>query len=232
MNRCLIGIAVVALGLPIAARAQDGPTAVKIGWETLATEGELFNDPFSKCSQQQLRQLSNVLRVRRLISEEKLSDESEDAIEAANIARRLKEEGVDINWLMAQRRVIRKVRAQQIEAHAASVTKKFQGQQVTLSGFVVPISANAKRASEFFLVASIDSCRCSAPPSTQVVYVKSSAGIEIDSRMTPLQVTGNLKQRTTRRTFRYPGKALNFEAEYVIEPTRIEVIELQTNQEL
>ena len=86
MNRCLIGIAVVALGLPIAGRAQDGPTSVKIGWETLATEGELFNDPFSKCSQQQLQQLSNVLRVRRLISEEKLSDKSEDAIDDFGIA--------------------------------------------------------------------------------------------------------------------------------------------------
>ena len=231
MNRYLIVIAVVALGLPIAGRAQDGPAAVEIGWETLATEGELFHDPFAKCSQQQLQQISNVMRVRWLISEEKLSANSEDAINAGKVARRLEKEGVDIDWLMAQRRVIRKVRAQQIETHAASVTKKFQGQQVTLGGFVVPIRANEKRVSEFFLVASIEACKCSAPPSTQVVYVQSSAGIEIESRMTALQVTGNLEQRTTRKTFQYPGKALNFEAEYVIDPIRIEVIELRKTRE-
>jgi hypothetical protein len=59
--------------------------------------------------------------------------------------------------------------------------------------------------------------------------VNSSEAIAIDNCTTPLQVTGNLEQRTTRQTFFHPGNAVNFEAEYAIEPTEIKVIDSHTN---
>ena len=147
-------MALLVFGLAAESHGQDGEKSVTVGWETLALEERAFDDPFARLSPKQLQDVSYALRVGRLISEKKLSPEGSDATRATKIAGDLKQQGFDLAWLMAQRRAVRKLRTQQVEVHAASVTKKFQGQQVTLYGFAVPISAKAKSDTEFFLVPS------------------------------------------------------------------------------
>ena len=228
MNRATIVMALLVFGLAAESHGQDGEKSVTVGWETLALEERAFDDPFAKLNPKQLQDVSYALRVGRLISEKKLSPEGSDATRATKIAGDLKQQGFDHAWLMAQRRAVRKLRTQQVEVHAASVTKKFQGQQVTLYGFAVPISAKAKSDTEFFLVPSIDFCNSSAPPSTQVVYVKSQKRIAINNRTTAVRVTGSLEQRPTQQTFVYPGRVINVEAEYAIKPTDVKVVDWQT----
>ncbi len=230
MNRLLF-VAVVAFGLVIKSHAQDAPESREVSWEALDSERELFTDPFAKLSPKQLQDLSYVMRVRWLIRENKLSAESSDTKRANDVARRLKEEGVDIAWLMVQRERIRDFRDRRVQTHAAAVAESFDGQRVVLNGFAVPIRGSSKGVSEFFLVPSIDFCNASAPPSTQVIYVKSSKGPAVDARTTPLQVTGMLKQRSTKHSFIFPGKTLHFEAEYAIKPTEIKIIDWRTNRE-
>ncbi len=225
MNRLTIVMTVFAFGLAAEGHGQDGEKSITVGWETLALEEKAFDDPFAKLNPKQLHDVSYALRVGRLISEKKLSPEGSDATRATKIERDLKQQGFDIAWLMAQRRAVRKLRAKQVETHATSITKKFQGQQVTLFGFAVPIRTNAKSDTEFFLVPLIDFCNSSVPPSTQVVYVKSQKRIAINNRTTAVRVTGSLEQRPTQQTFVYPGHVINFEAEYAIKPTEVKVVD-------
>ena len=230
MNRLLI-VAVVAFGLAIESHAQDALTPKTLSWEALDAEGELFIDPFAKLSPEQLQDLSYVMRVRWLIRESKLSAESNDAEKADRIARRLEEEGIDIAWLMLQRQRIRDLRDRQVQTHAASVVESLKEQRVVLNGFAVPIPGSSDGQCEFFLVPSIDFCNATAPPSTQVIYVKSSKSPAIVDRTTPLRVTGTLEQRTTKRSFIFPGQTLHFEADYAIEPTKMKLIDWRTNRE-
>lgn len=232
MNKITIVMSLLVFGLAAESHGQDGEKPFTVSWETLALEEKAFNDPFAKLTPKQLQDVSYALRVGRLISEKKLSPESSDATKATKIAGDLKQQGFGLEWLMAQRRAVRKLRAQQVESHAATVTKKFQGQQITLYGFAVPISTKAKTDTEFFLVPSIDFCKSSTPPSTQAVYVKSQKKIEIKNRTTPVKVTGRLKQQLkqqlTHQMFVYPGRVINVEAEYAIKPTEVKVVDWQT----
>lgn len=230
MNRLLI-VAVVAFGLATESHAQDAPKPKAVSWEALDAGRELFIDPFAKLSPEQLQDLSYVMRVRWLIGESKLSAESNDAVKADRIVRKLEKEGIDIAWLMVQRERTRDLRDRQVQTHAASVAEGFNGQRVVLNGFAVPIRRSSEGVSEFFLVPSIDFCNATAPPSTQVIYVKSSKGPAVDDRTTPLQVTGTLEQRTTKRSFIFPGQTLHFEADYAIEPTEIKLIDWRTSRE-
>ena len=102
---------------------------------------------------------------------------------------------------------------------------------MVLNGFAVPIAGSSVGVCEFFLVPSIDFCNSTAPPSSQVIYVKSSKGPAVDNRTTPLHVMGTLGQRTTKRSFIFPGQTLHFEAEYAIDPAEIKLIDWRTNRE-
>lgn len=223
--RILIVLAVLCFAPATAGHTQDASKTVAISWEALAPQGKLFNDPFSKLSPEQLQDVGYAMRVARLIAEQKLTTDGSDAARAARISRDLKQQGVDIGWLIVQRARVRQLREQQLEAYAKSVSKKFQGQQIKLAGFAIPIKADAKLVTEFLLVPSIDFCNASAPPpSTQVVYVKSSTGVVINNRTTPLTVTGKLILCATQI---WPGEVVNYEAEYAIEPTSVKVVDWQ-----
>ncbi len=230
MNRLLV-VATVAFALAAEIPAQEPSKPQTLAWGALKAESELFIDPFSKLSPEQLQDLSYVRRVRWLIGENKLSAESNDAMKADRIARRIKEKGIDIAWLMIQRERVRDLRDRQVQTHAASVVESLKGQRIVLNGFAVPIPGSKEGECEFFLVPSIDFCNAAAPPSTQVVHVKSSQGPTVDARTTPLQVIGTLVQRKTKRSFIFPGQTLHFEADYAIEPTEIKIVDWRTNRE-
>lgn len=228
MNRLVI-VSVVALGLAAESRAEDAAHPRMIPWDVLKAPRELFIDPFAKLSPKQLSDVGYVRRVRWLIAEDKLSDKSNDATKAHQLVSRMTKEGVDVDSLIQQRERIRDLRNEQLQSYASSVVRKLHGQQVVLNGFAVPISGNAKGEAEFFLVPSIDFCNSSAPPSTQVIYVRGSKSPAVNGRTTPLQVIGTLEQRTTKRSFVFPGQTLHFESDYAIEPTEIKIIDWRTD---
>ena len=230
MNRLLI-ITVLAFGLAAESHAQDSPKPKAIAWDALRAPRELFIDPFATLSPEQLSDVGYVRRVRWLIVENKLSETSNDATKAHQIVRRMDKEGVDVDSLIQQRERIRDLRDERLQSFASSVAMKYGGQQVVLNGFAVPISGKKTGVSEFFLVPSIDLCSSSAPPSTQVIYVKCSQRPAVNGRTTPLQVIGTLEQRTTKRSFVFPGQTLHFESDYAIEPTEIKIIDWRTHDE-
>jgi hypothetical protein len=224
MSKLFIFMAFVVFA-PAAMAMVDGQKPVKVQWSELAADRDLFQDPLAKLNSEQLGDLALILRVIRLIEAKKISATGADAAEAAQIGRVLKQQGVDVGWLLVQREQIRDMRERQLQAHATMVAEKLEGKPVTLTGFVVPITANEKVATEFFLVPSISMCsHGSFPPSTQMVHVNFPAGIAIDDRSTALQVTGTIQQKSIRKTFAGLGSSSAADAEYVITPTAIEIV--------
>jgi hypothetical protein len=170
--------------------------------------------------------LGFIVRVRRLIIEKKVSANGADAAEAASIGRTLEQQGVEINYLLAQRDRIRDLREHLIREHAASVAKKLTGRRIRLTGFVVPLKESQRGVTEFYLVPLASLCSHGAfPPSNQIVHVQSREGVAIEDRTTVVQVTGTLQQRTNKQTFFHPGSSTHVEAVYAITPTAIEVVE-------
>ena len=142
-----------------------------------AEDGKPFNDPFSKLTRDQLSDLSYVARVRRLINEEKINLNGADAKEAAKMSAKLKEQGVDIGWLMVQRQRVRQMRGLQIEGLSKTIAESLGDKEVTLTGYAVPIKVNEGRMKEFFLVPTIAACSHeAAPPRLQVVFVSTDQG--------------------------------------------------------
>ncbi|MGI9518254.1 MAG: DUF3299 domain-containing protein [Pirellulaceae bacterium] len=228
MNNLTILFAVVMGGISASVQAQD-QQPVTIDWQELAAERELFQDPLANLSEKQIEDLGFVLRVGRLIAEEKVSPTGRDAAEASQVRRELEGQGIDVEWVLVQRERIREIRHQQLQNHAASVANRLADLRIELTGFVLPITVRQELTTRFFLVPTASSCsHGSFPPSTRMVYVEYPNGIALENRATALTVTGTIEQKTTRETFAYPGNTIVAEAQYAITPTGIKVVEFST----
>ena len=205
--------------------ASDAPKT--ISWRFLAPEnGKPFIDPFAKLTQDQISDLSYVVRVQRLISEEKLEADGVDAKKAAKLADKLTSEGVDIDWLMAQRERIKQIRGLQVESLSKSIAKSLGNKKVTLTGYVMPVKLSQETLTGFFLVPTTAACSHEdAPPRLQIVFVATDQGIAPLGKSTPVRVTGKVvAETTTGMTFNGNGQVLVHSA-YAMSSPQIAVIQ-------
>lgn len=81
------------------------------------------------------------------------------------------------------------------QSPAAPVVEALHGQAVRLPGYVVPLGMDrAGQVREFLLVPYYGACiHVPPPPSNQIVYVTSSAGVAIDALWQPFWIEGELR---------------------------------------
>jgi hypothetical protein len=197
----------------------------QIKWSFLAPEnGRPFTDPFAKLTGDQLSDLSYVTRVQRLIAEEKIEANGVDAKEGKRLARKLKLEGVNIAWLMAQRRHVIKLRGLQVKSLSKSIAESLDNKKVTLTGYVMPIKVSQQRLAEFFLVPTSAACSNEAAPSPlQAVFVSTEQGIELPKKGYAVRVTGRVKAQSTSKTISNGIGITNVQSAYIMLSPEIEV---------
>jgi hypothetical protein len=193
------------------------PQSIK--WSDLVP-GDTIPDPFKKLSREQLDGLSFVVRIRHLVATEKMSKDSPGVEEAAKIEQSLKKAGVDVGWLMAQRRRVGQIR----EIQAKAVQQNLIGKHVKLSGYVVPVKKSNGLVTEFLLVADVATCsNSSPPPPNQLVYVKARDGIVVQGQVAAVSVTGLIEALETTTAFLRASGPVQYVGAYSITPEAIEV---------
>ncbi len=217
VRKMLIALICSTAGLgTLPARAIE---SLPIAWSDLVPD-DSFPDPFRKLSRKQLQDLSYVVRIRHLVAAEKMSAGSSDVKEAAEIEQRLQKSGVDVQWLMAQRRHVRRMREEQAKA----IQRDMVGKVVRLSGYVVPMKKSGNLVTKFFLVPSVAACsHSSPPPPNQMVFVQSRNGVVVRNRLTAVSVTGQVETRETTRKFLRANGPVQFTAVYAISAEEVVV---------
>lgn len=77
------------------------------------------------------------------------------------------------------------------------IVTKFNGKQVQIGGYIVPLDFEATTIKEFLLVPFVGACiHVPPPPANQIIYVKAQKGIEVNGSFEPVNVTGTLKAET------------------------------------
>lgn len=203
----------------------SGQSSRAIQWSVLAPEnGKPFIDPFARLSNDQISDLGFIVRVRRMISDEVIAADGEDAKEASQLASKLEKEGIDTVWLLTQRKRVRQIRGLQVENQSKEIAKSLQDQTLSLDGFVVPIRSDKGRLTEFFLVPTYAACNHEdPPPRLQVVLVSSKTGIVHPGRRTPVRVTGRVTADAASRTTVNAGGPVDVHAAYAMSCPKIEI---------
>lgn len=192
-------------------------------WDNLLPNQEIatFDDPFAQLTPEQLSSLANLSRIHWLFKTGKASPEGPSGQEAKRIEQAFAQNGINVNWLLSQREVVRQRRIEQVN------NQNINGQRVKLPGLTMALAWNgAQQVTHFLLMPYLGECsHVPPPPSNQVVYVEAVVPVEMrnptNSFFPWMWVEGVIKFAvTTHTTYRMDGW-MRLESSYAIAPTTI-----------
>jgi uncharacterized protein len=208
------------LGLLLAVSASvHAQTPRQIQWQDLAPKVATSDDPFAKLSRDQLVMLSDVAatRERKAMGDKAIS--ADDLAREQAGTKRLQQEGLDVDALLAKRKELAKQRKAQGETLSAAL----DGQTVRLPGYVLPLEITGKKVTEFLLVPWVGACiHTPPPPPNQIVHVKADAPFEVTSLFAPVWVTGRLAAGATKRELTLLDGSSDIDVGYTVRASRIE----------
>ncbi|MBB93693.1 MAG: hypothetical protein CML68_03675 [Rhodobacteraceae bacterium] len=156
-----------------------------LAWENLVPAAPEIDNPFDRLSRDQLDHLGIVARTRDVTAMGKSSAELQDRADEAK--RVLEAQGLDIDALLTQREEIIASRM----AAAEAVNETLDGASIRMPGYVLPLSFDGEKATEFLLVPYVGACiHVPPPPANQIVHVTFDKGFEVQGLYTPVWVEG------------------------------------------
>lgn len=188
----------------------------QIGWDDLAPQPVADENPFDGLSSEQLDGLRKLLRFQQ-------SDSNENKVitpEMAEIRAQLEADGLDIEWLFAQRRIIMETR----QKIATETNKDLIGQPVRIPGYLLPLEIKDQKAVEFILVPTVGACiHTPTPPANQMIHVGYPSGFPVTGLYTPIWISGKLLAENKVETVQYADGSMNVPLSYtmtadVVEP--------------
>ncbi len=155
---------------------------------------QTFEDPFKKMGLDMLEELRTVVRLEERLETDEVSTEVRPRLEAQLIAARsvLEANGHDIERLLSQRWII----ADNRRRAKVAINKSLSGEDVSLSGFLIPggTDENGKRVG--FLVAQVGMCsHIPPPPPNQLVRVTLPKNLPNTSLYEPVTIAGTLRPK-------------------------------------
>lgn len=97
---------------------------------------------------------------------------------------------------------------------AAPVVDAFEGKQVKIPGFVLPLEFSNTLLKEFLLVPYFGACtHTPPPPANQIIYGKLDTGFELESVYLPVWITGTLNITRSQSQLNESGVAIGIEVQ-------------------
>lgn len=177
----------LSAALTLTASVSLADQAKEIGWEELAAPTSVFENPFENLTDQQMQTLARILRLDYLVETE---EDAEAKVEVADLRKNLSKEGIDADFLLAERiRIMAK-----LENESRMPNTSVVGQTVRMPGYLLPLELDGNLAVEFLLVPTVGACiHTPPPPANQIVYVRYPAGYPTESLFTPVWISGELR---------------------------------------
>ncbi len=173
---------------------------------------------FPKLSKQQALQLSDIAEVR----ERKARGEKVPPIELgdeAAAARKLEQEGIDVDGLLAKRKAL----AQSSRQRARSVNTLLDGQTVRMPGYLLPLEFSGKEVTEFLLVPYVGACiHTPPPPPNQIVHVKADKPVANVTVFAPIWVTGRMSITSATKSLSLVDGTADIETGYTLRASLVE----------
>lgn len=208
-------LAVMVLGAMASGAHATEPRT--IFWNDLRPPLPDIESPFSDLSPKQLEDMR--MHVRWVTSAP--ADKEEEAFrqEAEDALARLTAGGVDVEDLMAQRREL----IIQTSRTARGPNPEVLGARVRVPGYMLPISFDGQKVTEFMLVPTVGACiHTPPPPPNQIIHVKFPAGYEISRLFEAVWVDGKLDATSMNHQVGYSDGSATVQTSYTLDAGAIE----------
>ena len=182
-------------------------------WEDLVPAHLLSDDPLAGLTQEQLDLV--VWVVNTLDSLPPRGPDTEEFFrEIDETIPQLKEAGIDINELMAKRKILQ-----------TSIVEELNGQRVRIPGYLLPLEVSATKVTEFLLVPYIGACiHVPPPPPNQIIYVKIGQNKSYKSKnlYEPVWVTGIIAAKSMVKELYLVDGSAGVDIGYSMQANRID----------
>ena len=194
----------------------------QIEWKDLVPKSSVDN-PLPKLTRDQYFALIDIASVRdrqaqgdKTLTELDLSDER-----AAT--RKLGQQGIDVEALLARRKELSEARRAQMRA----VNPALDGTLIRLPGYLLPLEYTGKDVTEFLLVPWVGACiHTPPPPPNQIVHIKSDEPVSLSGGMfTPVWVTGRLSTTGAKKSLYLLDGASDVDVGYSLHASKVEPYE-------
>jgi hypothetical protein len=192
-----------------------------VSWEDLLVGLSTADNPFNALTDDQLLALGDVAGLRDRKERGIALTAEESAIEGKALAR-LKQDGIDVDGLLAKRDAI----AARKRAAARAGNPAIDGKIVRIPGYVLPLEFSGKKVSEFLLVPWVGACIHTPPPEpNQIVHVKPDKAFDIRRNFDAVWVTGRIAANPTKKSVEIVDGSADVEVAYSLRATSVEPYE-------
>ena len=213
VKRCLWAL---VLGLSLCV-AQPASAAQQISWDDLTIPVNPKDDPYYGLTPEQSDTLFTLFEIdfKRLEGEPILPQDIEDEQIALAI---LDETGIDGKALVAQERDFRK----KLEAQQTSIRPEWDGKDVRIPGYLLPLEFDGTRVTEFVLVPYVGACiHTPPPPANQMILVSAPEGVESRGLFTPVWVEGRIAVDPSSQSVGLSDGTATFDVSYALEASEV-----------
>ena len=210
MKKCIQTLIIICTLFYLPALAEQ---IRQLSWKDLVPAHLLSDDPLAGLTQEQLDLVVWVVNTLdslppRGADSEEFYQEIDEAIPE------LREAGIDINELMAKRKILQ-----------TSIVEELNGQRVRILGYLLPLEVSATKVTEFLLVPYIGACiHVPPPPPNQIIYVKIGQNKSHKSKnlYEPVWVTGVIAVKSLVKDLYLVDGSAGVDIGYSMQANRIE----------
>lgn len=211
----LLTALIVAVSAPAAFAARD------LAWQDLLPEFPPLKDPLAFLDSEQRIELETVLWVRQL-SEAERAERQEIVEEAKNYEEKFRKSGIVIDQLIADYAVY----DQEVAKREGKVRGNLNGEDVRLTGYLLPLEFSEEGETEFLLVPYVGACiHVPPPPPNQIVLVTLNEKFRANEIFTPVRITGKLATKAASKKLYLVDGAADISVGYHLNGGSIELIE-------
>ncbi|XCN74692.1 MAG: DUF3299 domain-containing protein [Candidatus Electrothrix aestuarii] len=190
-----------------------------IEWKDLIPAQYQTVDPVAALSQEEQDEAEWIIYLRMNLPKVITDREQEFYDEMVATMPKLKEKGIDVDKIIAERQV-----------RETSLNMELNGKRVRLDGYLLPLELTGKEIREFLLVPYVGACiHVPPPPPNQIVHGVSAKPIKykMNDMFKPITVTGRLTAKSGSKNLFLGDGTGNVDIGYVME---VEAVEEYTQQ--
>ncbi|WP_240336713.1 DUF3299 domain-containing protein [Tropicibacter sp. Alg240-R139] len=120
--------------------------------------------------------------------------------------------------------LIRKDRTFQskIVAQRSMVRTEWDGSEIKIPGYVLPLEFDGNQVVEFLLVPYVGACiHTPPPPANQIVHVRSNVNFQVNGLFTPVWVTGQMTIEKSQQSVGLSDGVTGFDVGYALHATEV-----------
>jgi hypothetical protein len=212
-----------ALAIVLATFVAKAPaSANEVGWvDLIDLTASTYEDPFRDLSYHHMRALRSVVAAREKLNAVTLASGDRHTVEAelANAKKTLEADGIDVDWLIAQRWVVADRRARAATAGNPDI----DGQTITLAGFALAGPPAKDGAPVAYMVPERGMCSHVPPPNpNQMIRVRLNGDWRPAYAHEPVRLTGKVSITPTNEVFFVTDGPVQMRATFLMDLEKVE----------